>query len=140
MFIMVSLVQMLSVVFKKEVFCFLYIMFAYLEALVTLNIIILVTTNHTLENIQHLYLGVDQGPLVVIILFLSLCFQNRNPDPHKRPSFDYAFRHLRHPEELLLHWSEEDKAIDRHLLRGLELREAFVDLQKKYMAEQPTPF
>ena len=70
--------------------------------------------------------------------FLALQFllfpSSRNPDPHRRPSFDYIFRYLRKPEELLLYWSEEDKAFGSHLLRGREAREAFADLQKKYMS------
>ena len=45
---------------------------------------------------------------------------SRNPEPGLRPTFDTVFRTLRGPEELLLHWTEEDVAAGRHLLTSLE--------------------
>ena len=60
----------------------------------------------------------------------------RNPDPHHRPSFEAVFRVLRRPEELLLHWSEEDRAAGRHLLRGPQQNtHSFSDLQNKYSTQ-----
>ena len=56
----------------------------------------------------------------------------RNPEPGLRPTFDAVFRTLRGPEELLLHWTEEDVAAGRHLLRATHTSHSFSDLQNKY--------
>ena len=69
-------------------------------------------------------------------IFKIKFYLSRNPDPHHRPSFEAVFRVLRRPEELLLHWSEEDRAAGRHLLRGPQQNtHSFSDLQNKYSTQ-----
>ena len=59
----------------------------------------------------------------------------RNPEPQLRPTFETVFRMQRRPEELLLHWSEEDVAAGRHLLQATHTTHSFSDLQNKYTAQ-----
>ena len=65
----------------------------------------------------------------------NLFFLYRNPDPQLRPTFETVFRMQRRPEELLLHWSEEDVAAGRHLLQATHTTHSFSDLQNKYTAQ-----
>ena len=69
---------------------------------------------------------------VCVCVCLVWCVCSRNPEPQLRPSFDSVFRVLRRPEGELLHWSEEDMAAGRHLLRRSNTTHSFSDLQNKY--------
>ena len=72
---------------------------------------------------------------VSAVSVMSMSIYTRNPEPHLRPSFDTVFNALRRPEELLLHWTEEDMAAGRHLLRATHTTHSFSDLQNKYTVQ-----